>query len=47
MTLEEVKTSMNNTGKHLSMDAPLREGDDSGTMMDVMRNHDLPTRWRP
>src|SRR5215210_4078067 len=33
MTLEEVKTSMNNAGKHLSMDAPLREGDDSGTML--------------
>jgi hypothetical protein len=25
MTLEEVKTSLNNTGKHLSMDAPLRD----------------------
>src|SRR5688500_12385278 len=38
MTLEEVKTSMSNTGRHLSMDAPLREGDDSGTMMDVLQN---------
>jgi len=43
MTLEEVKTSLNNTGRHLSMDAPLREGDDSGTMMDVMRNDDTPS----
>ena len=43
MTLEEVKTSMNNTGRHVSMDAPLREGDDSGTMMDVMRNDDVPS----
>ncbi len=42
MTLEEVKTSMNNAGKHLSMDAPLREGDDSGTMLDVMKNSDMP-----
>ena len=42
MTLEEVKTSMNNAGKHLSMDAPLREGDDSGTMLDVMKNNDMP-----
>ena len=42
MTLEEVKTSLNNTGKHLSMDAPLREGEDSGTLMDLMKNHDLP-----
>ncbi len=43
MTLDEVKTSMSNTGRHLSMDAPLREGDDSGTMMDVMRNDDTPS----
>ncbi len=42
MTLEEVKTSMNNAGKHLSMDAPLRDGDDSGTMLDVMKNNDMP-----
>lgn len=42
MTLEEVKTSMNNAGKHLSMDAPLREGDDSGTMLDVLKNNDMP-----
>ena len=42
MTLEEVKTSLNNTGKHLSMDAPLREGEDSGTMLDLMKNQDLP-----
>ena len=42
MTLEEVKTSMSNAGKHLSMDAPLREGDDSGTMLDVMKNSDMP-----
>ncbi|MDQ3100927.1 MAG: RNA polymerase sigma factor RpoD/SigA [Bacteroidota bacterium] len=43
MTLDEVKTSMSNTGRHLSMDAPLREGDDSGSMMDVMRNDDTPS----
>lgn len=43
MTLEEVKTSLNNTGRHLSMDAPLREGDDSGTMMDLMQNSDTPS----
>lgn len=42
MTVEEVKTSMSNSAKHLSMDAPLREGDDSGTMLDVMRNNDMP-----
>ena len=43
MTLEEVKTSLSNTGRHVSMDAPLREGDDSGTMMDIMKNDDLPS----
>jgi RNA polymerase primary sigma factor len=42
MTLEEVQTSMRNAGKHLSMDAPLREGDDSGTMLDVMKSSDIP-----
>ena len=42
MTLEEVKTSLNNTGRHVSMDAPLREGDDSGTMMDLLYNEDTP-----
>ena len=30
-------------GRHVSMDAPLREGDDSGTMMDLMKNDDLPS----
>jgi len=43
MTLEEVKLSLNNMGRHVSMDAPLREGDDSGTMMDLMKNDDLPS----
>ncbi len=43
MTLDEVKTSMSNTGRHVSMDAPLREGDDSGTMMDVMQNAEQPS----
>lgn len=42
MTLEEVKTSLNNSGRHVSMDAPLRDGDDSGTMHDVMKNGDVP-----
>ncbi len=43
MTLEEVKTSLNNTGRHVSMDAPLRDDGDSGTMMDVMQNDDTPS----
>ncbi|MFN3876043.1 MAG: sigma factor-like helix-turn-helix DNA-binding protein, partial [Flavobacteriales bacterium] len=28
---------------HVSMDAPLREDSDSGTMMDVMTNPDMPS----
>ncbi|HRN35899.1 MAG TPA: sigma-70 domain-containing protein, partial [Flavobacteriales bacterium] len=40
MTLDEVKTSLSNTGRHLSMDAPLRDDGDSGTMHDLMRNED-------
>jgi RNA polymerase primary sigma factor len=43
MTLEEVKTSMNNTGRHVSMDAPLRDDGDSGTMMDLLQNEDTPS----
>ncbi len=42
MTLEEVKSSMSNTGRHLSMDAPLRDDGDSGTMHDLMPNADMP-----
>ncbi len=42
MSLEEVKTSLGNTGRHVSMDAPLRDDGDSGTMHDLMRNDDLP-----
>lgn len=40
MTLEEVKTSLNNTSRHVSMDAPLRDDGDSGTMMDLLANED-------
>ncbi|MDX9751971.1 MAG: RNA polymerase sigma factor RpoD/SigA [Flavobacteriales bacterium] len=43
MTLEEVKTSLNNAGRHLSMDAPLRDGEDSGTMLDLLSNGDMPS----
>ena len=42
MTLEEVKTSMVSAGKHISMDAPLLDIEGSGTMLDVMRNVDMP-----
>ena len=41
MTLDEVKQSMKNAGRHVSMDAPLKDGDDSSsTMYDVMRTSD-------
>lgn len=43
MTLEEVKTSLNNTSRHISMDAPLRDDGDSGTMMDLLHNEDIPS----
>ncbi|MEO8733948.1 MAG: RNA polymerase sigma factor RpoD/SigA [Flavobacteriales bacterium] len=42
MSLDEVKTSMSNTGRHVSMDAPLRDDGDSGTMHDVMKDSELP-----
>lgn len=42
MTLEEVKLSMQNTGRHLSMDAPMSNDNDSGNMLDIMPNKDLP-----
>ena len=29
MTITEVKTSMKNSGRHLSMDAPFKEGENS------------------
>ncbi|MBT8256826.1 MAG: RNA polymerase sigma factor RpoD/SigA [Bacteroidia bacterium] len=37
MTLSEVKTSIKNSGRHLSMDAPLKEGETS-TLFDVIKS---------
>ena len=42
MSLDEVKTSMSNTARHLSMDAPMRDDGDSGNMYDLMSNVDQP-----
>ncbi len=42
MSLDEVKTSMSNTARHLSMDAPMRDDGDSGNMYDLMSNSDQP-----
>lgn len=42
-TPEEVKQSMANNGRHVSMDAPLVEGDESSSSMyDVLMNDTLP-----
>jgi len=38
----EVKESMQNSGRHVSMDAPLTEGED-GDMYDVVRSGDSPS----
>lgn len=42
MTLEEVKATMANSGKHVSMDAPLNESAGDATMLDVIKNDDTP-----
>ena len=42
-TTEEVRQSLANTGRHISMDAPLIEGDESSSSMyDVLTNDSLP-----
>jgi RNA polymerase primary sigma factor len=44
MTLDEVKQSMKNAGRHVSMDAPLKDGDESSSnMYDVIRTGDTPS----
>ena len=41
MTVNDVKESMKNSGRHLSMDAPLVEGEDS-SLYDVLRSGESP-----
>lgn len=41
MTISDVKLSMKNSGRHLSMDAPLREGEDF-SLYDVVSHTDSP-----
>lgn len=41
MTINDVKESMKNTGRHVSMDAPLIEGEDSN-LYDVLRSGESP-----
>lgn len=44
ITAEEVKASFKNSGRHVSMDAPLKEGDESSSSMyDVLENDALPS----
>ncbi len=42
ITVKEVKESMKNAGRHVSMDAPLIQ-DEATNMYDVMRENDTPT----
>lgn len=43
MSLEDVKQSLQNSGRHVSMDAPLSSDEgSSGTMYDVMSNDHVP-----
>ena len=41
MTINDVKVSMKNSGRHVSMDAPLVEGEDSN-LYDVLRSGESP-----
>jgi RNA polymerase primary sigma factor len=39
---DKIKESLNVSGRHVSMDAPLTTNEDGGTLMDVMANSDAP-----
>ncbi len=44
MSEQEIKDALRNSGRHISMDAPLTAGDDSaGTMYDIMSSSDGPS----
>ena len=45
MTINDVKESMKNSGRHVSMDAPLVEGEDSN-LYDVLRSGESPNADR-
>ncbi len=43
MTISDVKQSLKNSGRHLSMDAPLKEGEDSSSSLyDVVKSGESP-----
>ena len=44
MTLDEVKQSLKNAGRHVSMDATKDGDDSSSTMYDVLQTNDTPCR---
>ena len=44
VSVSEVKQALSSSGKHLSMDAPLKEGDESSSnMYDLLENDSLPS----
>lgn len=44
LPVEEVKQSLRNAGRHVSMDAPLKEGDESSSnMYEVLQSDDIPS----
>ena len=45
MTVEDVKQSLKNSGRHVSMDAPLIDGEDSN-LYDVLRSGESPNQDR-
>ncbi|MBC7861990.1 MAG: sigma-70 family RNA polymerase sigma factor [Bacteroidia bacterium] len=43
MAPEEIKETMKNNGRHVSMDAPMGNTEDGGSMYDVLMNADTPS----
>lgn len=41
MTVEDVKQSLGQNGRHMSMDAPLKDDDNSGSMYDVVESEEV------
>jgi RNA polymerase primary sigma factor len=41
LTADDVRDTLSTNGRHVSMDAPLQQGED-GTLMDVIEDHDQP-----
>jgi RNA polymerase primary sigma factor len=41
LTADDIRDTLSTNGRHVSMDAPLQQGED-GTLMDVIEDHDQP-----